>query len=233
MRKLIPVILGCSLIAVSFTTAFAQNTLETQKEKVSYSIGLNIGMNLKVLDNDVDLEKVIMGLKDGQSGATPKLSEEEIKTVMTAFQAKMQAKQKAQAVLVATLNAEEGASFLAKNKDEDGVTTLDSGLQYKVITKGTGDSPKASDTVSVHYRGTLLNGTEFDSSYKRGEPAVFPVGGVIKGWVEALQLMKVGSKWELYVPSELAYGDRGAGQSIGPNSLLIFEVELLEIKKSE
>ena len=233
MNKIIPAILGCALTVVSFSPALAQDKLETSKEKISYSIGLQMGMQLSTLKDKIDLDTVMTGLKDGQTGSEPKLSEDEMRTVMTAFQTQMQQEQQAQAVLAASVNKEEQTSFLAKNGVKDDVVTLDSGLQYKIITEGTGASPTATDTVKVHYRGSLINGVEFDSSLKRGEPVEFPVNRVIPGWTEALQLMKVGSKWQLFIPSELAYGDRGAGNSIGPNSLLIFDVELLEIKKSE
>lgn len=233
MKKIVPVILGCALTVASFSPAFADTALKTTKDKVSYAIGLQMGMQLSTLKDKIDLDTIMVGIRDGQSGAEFKLSEEEMRTVMTAFQAEMQAEQQAQAVLVASVNSEEATAFLEKNKTEDGVVTLDSGLQYKIIAKGTGASPTETDTVKVHYRGTLLNGVEFDSSFKRNEPVEFPVNRVIPGWTEALQLMKVGSKWQIFVPSDLAYGERGAGDSIGPNSLLIFEVELLEIKKSE
>lgn len=233
MNKIMPALLGCALTLASFTPALAQKKLETNRDKTSYSIGLQMGMQLSMLKSKIDIDTVIMGLKDGQTGTEPQLSEEEIRTVMTEFQAEMQAEQQAQAILTASVNKEEAAAFLAKNKDAEGVTALDSGLQYKVISKGTGATPTGTDTVSVHYRGSLINGVEFDSSLKRGEPVEFPVNRVIAGWTEALQLMKVGSKWQLFIPSELAYGERGAGNNIGPNSMLIFEVELLDIKKSE
>ena len=158
------------------------------------------------------------------------LSEEEMRTVMTAFQKEMAAKQAEMMKSQGEKNKKEGEAFLAENKKKEGVKTLASGLQYKVIKEGTGKTPKATDKVSTHYQGTLIDGTEFDSSYKRGEPATFPVNGVIPGWTEALQLMKVGSKWQLFVPSKLAYGEKGAGPIIGPNAVLIFTVELLAIK---
>lgn len=233
MKKIIPVILGCSLTVASFIPAFAQNNPETKKEKISYSIGLQMGLQLSTLGDHVDVQSVINGLNDGQSGTKSKLSEEEIKMVMTEFQTEMQAEQQKKTEITSTENGKEASTFLAENKGKDGVITLDSGLQYKILNKGEGASPLATDTVTVHYRGTLVNGTEFDSSYKRNEPATFPVSGVIKGWTEALQLMQVGSKWQLFLPAELAYGNRGAGRDIGPNQMLIFEVELLEIKKSE
>ena len=231
MKKFIPTLLGCALTIASITPAFANPDLETKKDKVSYSIGLQMGKQLSTLEDHIDINKVVMGLQDGQKGLNPKLSENEIKMVMTEFQTEMRAKQQAKAQLQASINNKASAAFLAENKSKEGVVTLDSGLQYKIITKGTGASPQATDTVSVHYRGSLTNGTEFDSSYKREKPVEFPVNQVIAGWTEALQLMKVGSKWQLFIPAELAYGEHGAGQVIEPNSMLIFEVELLDIKK--
>ncbi len=230
MHKIVPAILGCALTIATFSPALAENPIETQKDKVSYSIGLQFGQRLSTLKDDINITQIIMGLKDGQSGAEPQLTDAEMTKVMTAFQEEMQAKQQTQAIMAAAINAEAATAFLAENKTKEGVITLDSGLQYKVISKGTGPSPQATDTVSVHYRGTLLDGTEFDSSYKRNEPAAFPVNRVIAGWTEALQLMKVGSKWQLFIPADLAYGERGSGRMIGPNAMLIFDVELLEIK---
>ncbi|MCJ7833279.1 MAG: FKBP-type peptidyl-prolyl cis-trans isomerase, partial [Deltaproteobacteria bacterium] len=169
------------------------------------------------------------GFKDALSGAKPLLSEEEMRTVMTAFQKEISEKQAEKTKVLGEKNKKEGETFLAENKKKEGVKILTSGLQYKVVKEGTGKKPKATDKVTTHYQGTLIDGTEFDSSYKRGEPAAFPVNGVIPGWTEALQLMKVGSKWQLFVPSKLAYGERGAGPKIGPNAVLIFTVELLSI----
>jgi FKBP-type peptidyl-prolyl cis-trans isomerase FklB len=159
------------------------------------------------------------------------MTDQEYKETMTNFRTEMTQKKTAQMKEAGDRNKKEGEKFIADNKKKEGVITTASGLQYKIITKGTGASPKATDTVSVHYKGTLIDGKEFDSSYRRGQPASFPVNGVIKGWTEALQLMKEGSKWQLFIPSELAYGDRGAGRDIGPNSTLIFDVELISIKK--
>jgi FKBP-type peptidyl-prolyl cis-trans isomerase FklB len=156
-----------------------------------------------------------------------------VQQVMQDFQKKMMAKQMAAREEGLGKNKAEGEKFLADNKKKEGIKTTASGLQYKVITAGTGKTPKATDTVKTHYRGTLINGTEFDSSYKRGEPAEFPVNGVIKGWTEALQLMKEGAKWQLFIPSELAYGERGAGRDIGPNSTLIFDIELISVKAGQ
>jgi FKBP-type peptidyl-prolyl cis-trans isomerase FklB len=220
-----------SILFLAASVSAAENTqLKTQKDKVSYTIGINIGNNVKQLPMEVDLDILMKGFKDAFSGNKPQLSEEEMRTVMTAFQKEMASKQAEVMKSQGDKNKKEGETFLAENKKKDGVKTLASGLQYKVIKEGTGKIPKATDKVSTHYQGTLIDGTEFDSSYKRGEPATFPVNGVIPGWTEALQLMKVGSKWQLFIPSKLAYGEKGAGPKIGPNATLIFTIELLAIK---
>jgi FKBP-type peptidyl-prolyl cis-trans isomerase FklB len=204
--------------------------LESKAAKVSYSIGLDIGHNLKRQSIEVDVRALARGIEDAMSGAEPLMTEEEVAATMKAFQQEMSMKQSERAREQAEKNQKEGEAFLEQNKTAEGVVTLPSGLQYKVLAEGSGPSPGPTDTVSVHYRGTLLDGTEFDSSHKRGQPASFPVNGVIRGWTEALQLMKPGAKWQLFIPSELAYGERGAGGDIGPNATLIFEVELLEAK---
>ena len=200
--------------------------LKDQNDKASYSIGLNIGFTLKRQNLDLNADAFMAGFKDSMSGRKPLLTEQEVKDTMMAFEKDMQQKQEA----AGQKSAAEGEKFLAENKTKEGVKTTASGLQYKVIKEGTGAQPKANDTVTVNYRGTLIDGTEFDSSYKRGQPATFPVSGVIKGWTEALQLMKSGSKYQRFIPASLAYGDRGAGRDIAPNSTLIFEVELLDVK---
>jgi FKBP-type peptidyl-prolyl cis-trans isomerase len=219
------------------TDAGAAAPLTSRKQKFSYALGMNIatglGANLKKQGVEVDWSLVAQGLKDGAGGKGTRLSEDEAKTVLNEVQTEVRKEQQEKMRVAADKNKSEGAAFLAANKDKEGVKTLPSGLQYKVITEGTGPKPTTTDTVVCNYRGTLINGTEFDSSYKRGEPATFPVGGVIKGWTEALQLMPVGSKWQLFVPSDLAYGERGAGAEIGPNSTLIFEVELISIKPKD
>ncbi len=204
---------------------------KTPKDKVSYSIGLQTGRNMKRQSLDLNLDVFLRGIKDGLSDAKPALTDAEMQEVMTAFQKEMMAKMNENAKKVGEKNKKEGDTFLAENKKKPGVVTLPSGLQYKVLKEGTGKSPKVTDTVVTNYRGTLLDGKEFDSSYKRGEPATFAVNRVIAGWTEALQRMKVGSKWQLFVPSNLAYGENGNGPDIGPNATLIFEVELLDIKK--
>jgi FKBP-type peptidyl-prolyl cis-trans isomerase FklB len=207
--------------------AFAQEKtqLKDQKDKVSYAIGLNIGMNLSRQKVALNPDAFSAGLKDGLAGKR-QMTEAEVKDTMTAFQKDLENKQKA----AAENNVKEGEKFLTENKKKEGVKTTPSGLQYKVINEGTGAQPKATDTVTVNYRGTLIDGTEFDSSYKRGEPATFPLNAVIRGWTEGLQLMKVGSKYQLFVPPNLAYGDRAVGPDITPNSTLIFDVELLGVK---
>jgi len=205
-------------------------TLKDNKDKVSYSIGLNIGKSMKQEGLDINPDALAAAMKDVFAGAKPQLTDEEVQAVMQEFQKEMMAKRMKGQQEGLTKNKAEGEKFLADNKKKEGIKTTASGLQYKVIKDGTGKTPKATDTVSTHYRGTLISGKEFDSSYKRGEPAEFPVNGVIKGWTEALQLMKEGAKWQLFIPSELAYGERGAGQDIGPNSTLIFDIELLSVK---
>ena len=204
--------------------------LKTQKDKISYAIGMNVGTNLRRDALDIDPVILERGLQDGLAGNKPLLTEEEARTLLLQLQEDMRKKQAEKAQQVGGANKAEGEAFLAANKTKEGVITLPSGLQYKILKAGTGPKPTANDSVVCNYRGTLINGTEFDSSYKRGEPATFPVSGVIKGWTEALQLMPVGSKWQLFVPSNLAYGDRGASAEIGPNATLIFEVELLSIQ---
>ncbi len=217
------------LFLVSQVNAQGNQVLKDQKDKVSYIIGMDIGNNLKKQSMSVNPKILAKGIEDALAGAKPLLSQQEVQETMTAFQKEMMAKQ----VEVAKKNKTEGEAFLAENKKKEGVKTLPSGLQYKVIKAGTGKKPKANDTVTVNYRGTLINGTEFDSSYKRGQPATFQVSGVIPGWTEALQLMEQGAKWQLFIPSNLAYGERGAGGVIGPNATLIFEVELISIQEKK
>jgi FKBP-type peptidyl-prolyl cis-trans isomerase len=205
--------------------------LDSQQAKVSYILGSNIGKNIKRDDLDLDLEALAAGIKDAVAGNKSRLSDEETKAAMEKFEKEMQAKQEKSGADKGEKNGAEGKEFLAKNGKRQGVSTTASGLQYEVLKKGDGPKPKATDTVKVHYHGTLIDGTVFDSSVERGEPATFGVNQVIPGWIEALQLMPVGSKWKLFIPSQLAYGERGAGNEIGPNSTLIFEVELLGIEK--
>lgn len=192
---------------------------------------MNIGSALKKDEVDIDANILLQGVKDALAGGKMLLTDQEAQASLAALQADLRKKQELKMQQLAETNKKEGEEFLAANKTKEGVVALPSGLQYKILQAGTGPKPLATDTVSVNYRGTLLNGTEFDSSYKRGQPATFPVGQIIKGWTEALQLMPVGSKWQLFIPPELAYGPRGAGRDIGPNSTLVFEVELLSIQQ--
>jgi FKBP-type peptidyl-prolyl cis-trans isomerase FklB len=205
-------------------------TLKTQEDKFSYAIGMKMGANFKKQSVPVDANILARGVKDALAGGTTLLTDEEAQAAIMEVQKQMQAKQQEKLKEAGDANKKEGEAFLAANKGKEGVVTLPSGLQYKILKEGAGPKPTASDSVVCNYRGTLINGAEFDSSYKRGQPATFPVSGVIKGWTEALQLMAVGSKWQLFIPSELAYGERGAGTDIGPSSTLIFEVELLSIE---
>lgn len=218
---------------VMATPAFGATTFKNDQEKVSYMIGYQIGSNFKRDGLEVDLNILTSGLKAALAGEKSPLTPEESQKLMTELQKNLQAKAEAKQKAEGEKNLKAGKDFLAANGKKDGVKTTASGLQYKVLAEGKGDAPKATDTVKVNYRGTLIDGTEFDSSYKRGQPAQFPVGGVIKGWTEALQLMKPGSKMQIWIPSDLAYGPRGAGDLIGPNATLAFEVELLGVEKPQ
>ncbi|HTX99530.1 MAG TPA: FKBP-type peptidyl-prolyl cis-trans isomerase [Bacteroidota bacterium] len=208
-----------------------KTTLATKKDSVSYGIGFNIGRNLVKDSIEVSYDAVVAGMKDALVDSAKRiLSKNAMDSCMRAWQNEMLEKQMATMKTQGDKNKAEGDAFLAQNKTQPGVVTLPDGLQYKVIKEGTGQKPKANQTVTVNYRGTLLNGEEFDNSYKRGEPATFQCGGLIKGWNEALQLMKVGSKWQVWIPADLAYGERGAGGVIPPNATLAFEMELLSVK---
>lgn len=215
----------------------AAPALTTRKQKFSYALGMNIGQglgnNLKKQSVEIDPALVSQGLKDALAGTKTRLTEDEAKAVLTEVQNEVRKQQQEKAKEAADTNKKDGEAFLAANKGKEGVVTLPSGLEYKILTAGTGPKPAATDTVVCNYRGTLINGTEFDSSYKRGQPATFGVSQVIKGWTEGLQLMPVGSKWQLFIPSSLAYGERGAGAEIGPDATLIFEVELVSIKPKD
>lgn len=224
-RKFISVVCAAVLAGVVLPGIAAEKAeLKTDAEKNGYSIGYDIGRSLKRQIEGVDAEAMARGLKDAMSGVAAALPEAEMRERFVAMQQES-------ARRIPERNKKEGEAFLTKNKGEKGVKTTASGLQYKVLTAGKGKKPGPEDTVTVNYRGTLIDGTEFDSSYKRNQPATFPVKGVIAGWTEALQLMPEGSKWMLFIPAKLAYGERGAGALIGPNSTLIFEVELLAVKK--
>jgi len=218
-------IVSASLLALPVFGQEKSPQLKDQKDKVSYSIGMNIGFNLSKQKVDINPDILAAGIKDAIAGK-PQLTSDQVKDVMAQFEKDMEQKQKQ----TADKNKTEGAKFLEENKKKPGVKATASGLEYKVEKEGTGAQPKATDTVTVNYRGTLIDGTEFDSSYKRGQPATFPLNGVIKGWTEGLQLMKAGSKYQFFVPSNLAYGERAVSPEIGPNATLIFEVELLDVK---
>ncbi len=208
-----------------------KKVLKTDKDKVSYSLGVEIGKSFKALKNDIDMDLLWQGFSDSMNDQNLLLSQEESQTVKRDFLTRIKKERQSKMENVSGDNQKEGMTFLVENKSKKGVITTQSGLQYKIIRKGDGPKPKATDQVKVHYRGTLINGEEFDSSYKRGTPATFRLNAVIAGWQEGLQLMSSGSKYEFYIPSELAYGERGAGSMIGPNSTLVFEVELLDIVK--
>jgi FKBP-type peptidyl-prolyl cis-trans isomerase len=209
----------------------ATTALKTPKDKFSYALGMNLGASLHKQSVDVDPNMVAQGLRAALAGGKTLLTQEEAQAALMEVQNELRKKQQEKMQVAGEANKKEGEAFLASNKGKEGVVTLPSGLEYKILKEGNGPKPTASDSVVCNYRGTLINGTEFDSSYKRGQPATFPVNGVIKGWTEALQLMQVGSKWQLFVPSSLAYAERGAGGDIGPNATLIFEVELLSIQE--
>jgi FKBP-type peptidyl-prolyl cis-trans isomerase FklB len=203
--------------------------MKSTKEKVSYCIGLETGKNLKQQFTDIDMDLLNEGFQDGITNSSPKLSQDEIRSILIALRNQIESQQKQYIAQVAEENKKEGETFLSTNKTKEGVVTLSSGLQYKVMKEGAGEKPTLFDVVSVHYKGHFVDGRVFDSSYERGKPQVFPVNRVIQGWSEALQMMKVGDKWQLFIPHYLAYGEHGFGQEIGPNTTLIFEMELLSI----
>ena len=205
--------------------------MKTLTDSVSYAIGFDLGKNLKQQDVDLNADIVAQAIKDAKDSSIHVMSDEQIKSVMMSFQKVVMAKQEEKNKALGEKNKADGAKFLAENKAKPGVVALPSGLQYKVITMGTGPKPKENQMVVLNYRGTLIDGTEFDNSYKRGEPAMFPVKGIIKGFTEALQLMPIGSKWQLFIPADLGYGERAAGPQIAPYATLIFEVELLDAKE--
>ena len=230
MRTMIALALCLTLISCE-NNAQDVSDLSTKKDSISYAIGLNIGDSFKQQDMDIDLDVLLGGINHAlaEEEDARLLSKEQIQAVMMSFQQEMMEKQQAKQEAAGKENKEAGEKFLAENKTKEGVKVTESGLQYKIIEEGDGPIPTDKDKVTVHYTGTLLDGTKFDSSFDRGEPATFPVTGVIKGWTEALQMMPVGSKWKLWIPGELAYGPQGAGGQIGPNQTLVFEVELLSI----
>ncbi len=224
--------LALGLLLVGSAKAQDKLDLKNPRQRASYSIGADIGSNFKKQEIDIDPKALAAGLADALAGK-PALTEAEMRETLENLRKDLMAKAETKQKAAGDKNAKEGEAFLAANAKKDGVKTLPSGLQYKVIKSGTGNSPKATDRVKVHYHGTLIDGTVFDSSVERGQPATFGVNQVIPGWTEALQLMKEGDKWQVYIPSKLAYGERGAGGKIGPNSTLIFDVELLSIEKAD
>lgn len=228
MKCVLAAILGVGLVS---TVCFGAEkpALKGTKEKESYSLGYQFGQNMKGQGVDLDLEIYASGIRDALGGTDPQLGQDEMRATVAELQKRLAAARQKEIKEMADKHLADGMAFLEENKKKDGVVTLPSGLQYKVLAEGAGKTPKATDTVTVNYRGTLIDGKEFDSSYKRGQAATFPVGGVIRGWTEALQLMKEGSKWQIVIPPQLAYGERGGGP-IPPNSTLIFEVELLSVK---
>ena len=221
-------VVGCSAEEVKVAP---EVKLDTPKSRISYTIGVNIGQDFKTQKMDVDADVLLMGMKDSLTGKELRLTDEEMVAEIQTFQQEMQAKVAAEMEGMAAKNLADGDAFLAENAKQEGVVVTESGLQYKILEPGAGDPPAAADVATVHYRGTLIDGTQFDSSYDRGQPATFPVGGVIAGWTEALQLMSPGAKWQLVIPAALAYGERGAGQDIGPNATLLFDVELISVEK--
>jgi FKBP-type peptidyl-prolyl cis-trans isomerase FklB len=230
MKYFIPI----ALITLFCGQAFAADAPASKElDKVGYSIGYQVGSDLKRQGIEFNAESLLQGVQDAVSGNAPAMTPEEIQQTFVELKQKLMAAREKEMKEKGEKNLAEGKAFLAENAKKEGVVTLPSGLQYKIIKEGTGNTPRGEDTVTVNYRGTLINGSEFDSSYSRNEPATFRADRVIAGWREALQLMKEGAKWQLFIPPDLAYGDRGVNEVIGPNSTLIFEVELLSIQKGE
>lgn len=235
MKKMAGIIAACMLIVPA--SLWAQDkqqdaaALESFEQKLGYSMGLDVGNYFKGIDKEINFEALMLGLNDAFEGKEPKLSAEQIAAVQKEFGEKMQAKQQEELATMKEENKRKGEAYLAENKQKEDVVTTESGLQYQLLEEGDGPTPEATDKVKVDYVGTLIDGTEFDSSIKRGEPAIFGVDQVIPGWGEALQLMEVGSKYRLVIPSELAYGEKGAPPVIEPNSVLVFEVDLLGIEE--
>ncbi len=227
-------VIALSIVFLAGAVSAEENVaLKDQKDKINYSIGMDIGNTLKILSVDVNFDILVQGIRDVLSGNKTLLTAQESRDIIIAFQKEMAAKQMERMKELGEKNKKEGETFLAENKIKEGVITQPSGLQYKVIKEGTGEMPKLTDRVTVHSIGTLIDGTEFDNSYHRGQPATFKVNSVFSGWSEALQMMKAGSKWRLFVPPHLAFGERGSGREIGPNATLIFDMELLSIVKED
>lgn len=230
MRPIIAAVLALPLIAlVGCQGREGVPSLRTEDQKASYGIGLQMGEQLQAAEGRIDVNAFMAGFRDGMAGRDPALSQDEIEAALMALGEAIQEEEMARYAEEAERNAREGAAFLEENRAKEGVQVTESGLQYEVLREGEGERPSLEDQVSIHYRGTLIDGTQFDSSYDRGEPAVFGVGGVISGFAEALQLMPEGSHYRVFIPSELGYGPQGSGRIIGPNATLIFEIEFLEI----
>jgi FKBP-type peptidyl-prolyl cis-trans isomerase FklB len=230
MKYFAVVVLALGLMLTSCSKKTGSAEMKTLTDSVSYAIGFDFGKNLKAQDVDLNADIVAQAIKDAKDTSIHLMTDVQIKSVMASFQKEVMQKQEEKNKAQGEKNKADGAKFLSENKSKAGVVVLPSGLQYKVITMGNGPKPKENQMVVVNYRGTLIDGTEFDNSYKRGEPATFPVKGIIKGFTEALQLMPIGSKWQLFIPADLAYGERAAGPQIAPFATLIFEVELLDAK---
>lgn len=235
MRLVSAAVMGFALSTsiAATNTATTVTSLNTEMEKLSYSIGADLGKNFKKQGIDISPAAMAKGLEDGMSGAKLQLTEEQMKEVLNTFQKDLMAKRNAEMNKKSEENKTKGETFLNQNKTKEGVVTLPSGLQYKILQKGTGETPKKDDTVTVEYTGTLIDGQVFDTTEKTGKPATFKVSQVIPGWTEALQLMPVGSTWEVYVPSNLAYGPRAVGGPIGPNETLVFKIHLISFKKAD
>jgi len=233
MKRFAGIALFACLVVPGTIQATESGELKTFKDKLSYSMGLDMGTYLNGIGDELDYARLIEGLKTGYDGGKSVLSAEEMQAIQQEFTAKMKSRQEAEMLAMQEKNKEAGEAFLAENKKKEGVTVTESGLQYEIVTSGNGDSPKSTDTVTVHYKGTTIDGTVFDDSSKRGEPAIFGVTQVIPGWSEVLQLMKEGAKYKVVIPSNLAYGERGVPPMIEPNSVLVFDVELVSIAKKE
>tara|TARA_R110001592_G_scaffold177076_2_gene417343 strand:- start:157214 stop:157903 length:690 start_codon:yes stop_codon:yes gene_type:complete len=229
MKKIILAIGMASVVSLN-AAAETIKVLENEEQKVSYSFGLVLGKRMQNDLPDLNVDVFMQGVKDAIGNQAPLLTDDQVGDVLAKFQRDMQQKQMEEVQQIAEENQKIGSEFLANNKNKEGVVTLESGLQYKVLTEGKGPQPSGSDIVKVHYTGSLINGEVFDSSIERGQPVTFPLNGVIAGWTEALQLMPTGSKWQLYIPADLAYGANG-NRSIGPNETLLFDVELIGIEK--
>jgi FKBP-type peptidyl-prolyl cis-trans isomerase len=226
-------VITAGLAAAAFLTSAVAQELETPEERLSYTVGMDIGQSLAEQDLELDLDLLVEALRASYAGEETRLTREEALAERDAFMERRQREMEEQRSVDAARNLEEGQAFLAQNREKEGIVETESGLQYRVVEEGDGVSPEATDQVTVHYRGTLINGTEFDSSYARGEPATFALNQVIPGWTEGVQLMQEGAKYEFFIPSDLAYGEQGRPGPIGPNSTLVFEVELLEVQDSD